>query len=71
MSLKVGVWVDHHPLVIDMRAEQLTTVAQLRTFLNATEEVRFEPRDPDSRFLHEALEVGAWNELEYLAEHAA
>jgi transposase InsO family protein len=35
-------------MVIDMHAEQLTTVAQLRTFLNGTEEVRFEPRDSDA-----------------------
>ncbi len=34
-------------MVIDMNAEQLSTVAQLRAFLNGTEEVRFEPTGED------------------------
>src|SRR3990170_4633790 len=36
-------------MVIDMNEQQLTTVAQLRAFLNGTQEVRFEPKDEDSQ----------------------
>ncbi len=40
-------------MVIDMNEQGLTTVAQLRAFLNGTAEVRFEPRGEDSkRYAH-------------------
>lgn len=36
-------------MVIDMNEEQLTTVAQIRAFLEGTEGVRFEPKDDDTQ----------------------
>ena len=36
-------------MVIDMNEQQLTTVAQLRAFLNGTQEVQFEPTGEDSQ----------------------
>ena len=38
-----------HALVIDMNERQLNTVAQLRVFLNGTQEVQFEPRGEDAK----------------------
>src|SRR4030067_2205947 len=35
-------------MVIDMNEQQLNTVAQLRAFLNGTQEVQFEPQGDDS-----------------------
>ena len=36
-------------MVIDMNEQQLNTVAQLRAFLNGTQEVQFEPRGEDTK----------------------
>ena len=36
-------------MVIDMKEAKLATVAQLRAFLDGTEEVRFEPLDDDTQ----------------------
>ena len=36
-------------MVIDMNEQQLNTVAQLRAFLNGTQEVQFEPQGEDSQ----------------------
>ncbi len=36
-------------MVIDMNEQALNTVAQLRAFLNGTQEVRFEPQGEDSQ----------------------
>ena len=38
-----------HAMVIDMNEQQLNTVAQLRAFLNGTQEVQFEPRGEDTK----------------------
>lgn len=38
-----------YPIVIDMNEQQLNTVAQLRAFLEGTEEVQFEPFEEDSK----------------------
>src|SRR3989304_5419072 len=35
-------------MVIDMNEQQLNTVAQLRAFMNGTQEVRFEPLGEDA-----------------------
>ena len=36
-------------MVIDMNEQQLNTVAQLRAFLNGTQEVQFEPAGEDAK----------------------
>ena len=36
-------------MVIDMNEQQLNTVAQLRAFLNGTQEVQFEPSGEDTK----------------------
>src|SRR3972149_6126446 len=36
-------------MVIDMNEQQLNTAAQLRAFLNGTQEVQFEPKGEDSQ----------------------
>ena len=38
-----------HAMVIDMNEQQLNTVAQLRAFLNGTQEVQFEPRSEGAK----------------------
>lgn len=38
-----------HAMVIDMNEQQLNTVAQLRAFLNGTQEVQFEPSGEDAK----------------------
>jgi len=38
-----------HAMVIDMNEQQLNTVAQLRAFLNGTQEVQFEPSGEDTQ----------------------
>lgn len=45
MSLKRGVWVDHHRMIIDMNDSKLTTLDQIQAFLAGTSEVAFAARE--------------------------
>ena len=44
----MDVWVDHSRHGDRHNEQQLNTVAQLRAFLNGTQEVQFEPRGEDT-----------------------